>query len=416
MHAGGLPVIRVACVVVLAALCVASSVVLAEDDAANGGVVDSPRATKDPQRAPKQAPAEKRATAKRGEAKSAQDELVDASPGRPVGVDALERIEKRLDEIVERIAGLERDMKGDDGRTSVNEAVARGEMLFRVADADFRFVYIPAGTFRFGYPAEDEVRVVQATGNPNAFLNASPENVIRVTRGYFMLDREVTVGQWEACVAAGRGPGQKDPDETGATQVGETSKSPKRKLTWLEANSFCKALQRAAEGLSPDSCEVRLPTEIEWEYAARGSQGRAFPWPISATSPPTYLGNAKGIANASRAVDEAQNKDLSWRSQFDFGGNLSEWCLDRYDQDLHETLRKRQGPDALVLYDPADDEIVEGGQAENKADANPSRTFRGGSFLDPVPSCELPMRRSLLQNRSADQLGVRPVIVIKPVD
>jgi formylglycine-generating enzyme required for sulfatase activity len=319
----------------------------------------------------------------------------------------LDDIMMRLDLIDERLARIDHRTEAASSGNSICQAMEGGVLEFRVTDTAFRFIFVPAGTFRFGYPAEEQNRVVQATGNPNSFLNATPECVVNVVRGFFMLDREITVAQWNACV--GGTASKPAPATTGQEQT--PLEAPKRNVSWVEAQSFCAALQKAVPRLSADACQVRLPTEIEWEYAGRGSQSLTFPWVPQAGPAQRFLGSAKGMA-VPIAVDPLTNKDLSWRGQFDFAGNLSEWCLDPYDQSLHEALGKRQ-IDSVVNYDPASDPIVATALVEKMDDRNPTRPLRGGSIIDGPEACELPMRRFLLQNKAAEHIGFRPVVILK---
>lgn len=322
-------------------------------------------------------------------------------------VATLDTVMTRLDRIDARLAALDQRAEAASSRALLCQAMEAGVLDFRVADTGFRFVFVPAGTFRFGYPAEEQNRVVRATGNPNSFLNATPECVVNVARGFFMLDREITVGQWNSCVSEAAA--KSAPVTTAPEQA--PPDAPKRNISWLEAQAFCAALQKAVPQLSGDACQVRLPTEIEWEYAGRGSQSLNFPWVPRAGAEQPFLGSAKGPA-APIAVDPLKNRDLSWRGQFDFAGNVAEWCLDSYDQSIHEALAKRQAH-SEVTYEPADDPLVRAALAENNGEGNPSRTLRGGSILDAPEACELPMRRFLLQNKHAEHIGFRPVVVLK---
>lgn len=336
-----------------------------------------------------------------------EDDARKAAPRPPKEQAAtMDEILMRLKNIDTRITAIDQHTKMHLSKDLLCEAMEAGILEFPVADTTFRFIFIPAGTFRFGYPADEQDRVVRATGNPNSFLNATPECVVNVTRGFFMLDREITVAQWNSCVgeaAAKPSPATNSPDQPPG--------APKRNISWLEAQSFCAALQTAAPYLATDACQVRLPTEIEWEYAGRGSQLLHFPWVPRPGAEQPFLGSAKG-STAPIAVDPLTNKDVSWRGHFDFAGNVAEWCLDSYDQSLHEALAERQA-DAEVTYEPADDPLVRAALAGKNGEGNHSRTLRGGSILDPPEACELPMRRFLLENTNAEHIGFRPVIVLK---
>lgn len=320
---------------------------------------------------------------------------------------AQDDIVTRLDTIDGRIAEIGQRAETQASGNLLRKAMEAGSLEFSVGDTPFRFIFVPAGTFRFGYPVEEQNRVVRATGNPNSFLNATPESTVKVTRGFFMLDREVTVAQWTSCMkeaAAEPAPASINGKQTAVD-------APKRNVSWQEAQAFCAALQQAASGLSDTTCQVRLPTEIEWEYAARGSQSLYFPWVPQAGVEQRFLGSAEG-STAPVIVDALKNQDISWRGQFDFAGNLAEWCLDPYDRSLHKALAERQA-DSVVEYEPANDPLVQAALAGRNGEGNPSRTLRGGSILDPPQACELPMRRFLLQNKYADHIGFRPVIVLK---
>ena len=319
--------------------------------------------------------------------------------------------EAKLDQLNEKIERLLKHLPPQGKRAILLEAIQAGEWRYRIGDTEYVFIYIPAGTFLFGYPSEDQDRVIRVTGNPNAFLNASPICQIRVSRGFFMLDREVTNSQWDSCLKP-----MKEGDTSGSTGTAptepETRDLPKRNVTWLEAVDFCQAFQKAAEDLELEWSFVRLPTEIEWEYAGRGAQGTLLPWIPDAKNPETFVGNAQPGTGGPIVVDPINLKDCSWRRQFHFAGNLAEWCLDRYDQDLHESLLKTADGKPAALYSSWSDELVRKALANSKADLNPSRTFRGGSFADLPANCELPMRRFFLQNKGADHIGFRPVIVL----
>lgn len=126
------------------------------------------------------------------------------------------------------------------------------------------WVDIPAGDLQRGTPA-DEVDALTAryadTGVPRAWYEKETPRT-RVSVPAFRLARTpVTVAQWAEFAA-----------ETGARAIPGIDDHPVVGVTWTEASSF------AAWIAAQLGDEVRLPTEDEWERAARGDDTREFPW------------------------------------------------------------------------------------------------------------------------------------------
>jgi formylglycine-generating enzyme required for sulfatase activity len=123
---------------------------------------------------------------------------------------------------------------------------------------------------------------------------------------------------------------------------------PRENVTWPEASTFCERR------------ESRLPTEAEWEYAARGSEGWVYPWGDRFVADHSVYGRNSG--NQTAGVGSKPG-GASWVGVLDLSGNVWEWVADWYDGTYYAALA-----DAVV--NPA-------GPSSGNA-----RVLRGGSYFD----------------------------------
>jgi len=168
-----------------------------------------------------------------------------------------------------------------------------GTLLLRPPTSDA--VLIREGTFTMGSSAEEitnartlcQAEPMAASCAETRFSEEFPDHEVFLSE--YWIDRtEVTVGQYRRCVAAGTC--LEPPYASGATRFDQPN-FPVVMVNWFDATNYCKW----AGG--------RLPTEAEWERAARGIKRRRFPW-----------GNTynPALVNHGRVLGELMHDRFQW--------------------------------------------------------------------------------------------------------
>ena len=199
-------------------------------------------------------------------------------------------------------------------------------------------VSVPGGEFTMGKTE---------TGKPY-----SPEH--KVTLKAFLIDRtEVSVAQYKACVDCGacKRP-LRDGSNTGREPYyGNESFAnyPAIYMTWPDAKAYCEGIGK------------RLPTEAEWELAARGTQGNEYPW--GATAPTKANANFDGAANDTMPVTD-YDAGKSPYGALNMAGNVWEWVADSYDASYYASspAADPKGPASSVV------KVTRGGGFNSVAD------------------------------------------------
>jgi len=192
------------------------------------------------------------------------------------------------------------------------------------------FVLLPGGTFLMGAQSRDPEG---PNYDPLAEADESPVHEVTIS-AFFLSKYEMTQGQWArfALERPSRN-GPLDPD-----RVEHAFLHPVERVRWARCGDVCARLG------------LRLPSEAEWEYAARG--GTSTPW-WTGDSPQTLDGVANLADQSLRKVDTAR-KINDWLTDgaaghapvgqyranpfglHDVCGNVAEWCLDQYRAYLPE--------------------------------------------------------------------------------
>jgi formylglycine-generating enzyme required for sulfatase activity len=177
-------------------------------------------------------------------------------------------------------------------------------------------VLVPAGAFVMG--GGDE---------------ADEQPAHRVQLAAFLIDRdEVTGDDYQRCASAGACAALPSGD------AGVPPRVPVTGVSWLDATAYCRWARK------------RLPTEAEWEHAARGSDGRVYPWGARPDCAMANFGNFEGEGrcprNPGRPVAVGSFPGNSPYGARDLAGNVWEWVADRYDAHYyrHSPTANPRGP------------------------------------------------------------------------
>ena len=246
--------------------------------------------------------------------------------------------------VVERVrAGFLLGEMGDD-RMPVTVAQWRTELAGFASGAGEGYVCrIPAGDYRIGSGDDD----------PDAQDNEKPQHTVTFSRDYGIARFPITNAQWLTWVAKG-GTASRYADDDDVNHPNQ----PVVGVTWDEANAFCTWLTAQVADSLPEGAVVCLPSEAEWEAAARGPHAWRYPW-----------GNDWHDDRA--AMDEdRQTRGAQWTvpvgcypagaaacGAMDMAGNVWEWTLDRWHS--YPGAAKPFTQDTLVV-------VRGGGYSENR--------------------------------------------------
>jgi formylglycine-generating enzyme required for sulfatase activity len=241
----------------------------------------------------------------------------------------------------------------------VGGAEAWGETVRKTfAPSNLDMVWIPAGTFEMGC----------VVGDPDCLGDERPPHTVTLTRGFWIGIAEVTAGQYRLFAGATGHPLPPQP-------AWSRDNHPVVNVSWDDAAGFCSW----AGG--------RLPSEAEWEYAARGgSDGKRFPAGDELTHDDA---NFAGSGGRDRFPDSAPVASFAPNGfgLYDVVGNVWEWCADWYGEATY-------GGPATDPTGPASGTL---------------RVLRGGSYNYQTRSLRLSDRGRSRPDRRAEFIGFRCV-------
>jgi sulfatase modifying factor 1 len=180
-------------------------------------------------------------------------------------------------------------------------------------------VLVPAGPFPMGVPAGDRDGGRDEYPRHDVMLHA------------FYIDKfEVTHGQYAEFVQATGHRTPQNPKNSARTlwkdgqPSGSLAERPVINVDWHDADAYCRWAGK------------RLPTEAEWEKAARGTDGRRFPWGNVEPTPKHLNYNQQWVGEKTLMPVGSYEPGKSPYGVYDMAGNVWEWVADWYDPFYYE--------------------------------------------------------------------------------
>ena len=237
-------------------------------------------------------------------------------------------------------------------------------------------VKIPAGSFLMGSDKKLD---------RNAYQAELPQRNLHLDD--YEIDKfEVTTVQYLKYVLAKDLPPLIDWQYDGGNFQEAMASHPVMHVSWADADAYCKWAGK------------RLPTEAEWEKAARGVDGRIYPW----GNQPAGLSRANfGRTGLSGPVRDRPERLLLYPpiisvnkydnavgpyGTFQMAGNVAEWVADWYDKEYYKTApdRNPKGPEKGT-----------------------QKSFRGGGWIDSTPTVRGAQRNGTEPNTKMNWMGFR---------
>jgi formylglycine-generating enzyme required for sulfatase activity len=192
------------------------------------------------------------------------------------------------------------------------------------------FVRIFSGWFNMGSPEEELGRGLDEN-----------QHRVYITQDYYLLTTEVTQRQWRMVVLAAEN-STLNPDPSYFTDCGDDCLV--ERVSWDNIQLFIDYLNIQYEG----AYEFYLPTEAQWEYAARAGSDTAFAGgDITITNcgfDPVLDPMGWYCYNSDRATHPVGGKRPNSFGLFDMYGNVGEWCQDWYGDYPSDSVTDPQGP------------------------------------------------------------------------
>ncbi|MBQ3804506.1 MAG: SUMF1/EgtB/PvdO family nonheme iron enzyme [Prevotella sp.] len=240
---------------------------------------------------------------------------------------------------------------GNTQKVSVQLSVS-DDKTFTIGGVTFEMVAVDGGTFKMGGTSEQ---------GRNVYSDEIPTHLVTLS-SYLIGKTEVTQALWQAVMGS-------NPSSF------KVSNRPVESVSWKDCQDFIKKLNKMT------GKQFRLPTEAEWEYAARGgSKSRGYKY-----SGGNSLENVAWYSsNSIDSTHDVATKQPNELGIYDMSGNVWEWCCDRY------------GP-----YSSSHQTNPQGAPSGQK------RVYRGGGWDRDAMNCRVSRRGYGMPSGQGGSLGLR---------
>ena len=242
------------------------------------------------------------------------------------------------------------------GGNAYSRSQGAATLTFTVGNVSFEMIKVEAGSFIMGCTSEQ---------GSDCDEDEKSYHRVTISQDYYIGKYEVTQALYEAVMGS-------NPSRW------QVYNRPVDKVSWDDAQEFCAELSRIT------GRKFTLPTEAEWEYAARGGKKTANTKYSGSSSAADVAWYASNSGSQTHSVGQLRPNELGI---YDMSGNVWEWCLDWYGNYSGASQINPMGPDS-----------------------GSDRVLRGGSWINGVGGCRITSRNYYDPDSHVSYYGFRIVL------
>ena len=241
--------------------------------------------------------------------------------------------------------------------SAVQQKPTGSSLSFTANGVTFKMMPVAAGSFMMGATSEQK----------EPWDDEKPVHRVTLTKDYYMGETEVTQALWRAVMGS-------NPSNF------KGNNRPVEQVSWNDCQTFIRKLNSLLAGRLPSGKSFRLPTEAEWEFAARGGN-RSNKYQYSGSN---NLSSVAWYGDSNGSTHDVKGKSPNELGLYDMSGNVWEWCNDYWGDYTSSSQTDPSGPSS-----------------------GPYRVDRGGSWNNDAGYCRVALRNSCTPASRNNNLGLR---------